>query len=243
MSLPSRARDVLIAACLLQCGETERGAAYLTLLQDRQTNHGTFDAAFVADPEGFYRACARTRIGPCTKLACPANQRAMLLDAGTLALSGGPIAGDVRLSPDADNYYATDLGGLYTFRTGDAFTVVGSGADVGAFSVRVTMPAPITLTRLDLTNALPTTDDLEISWSGAESDASVIVQVIDDTQTTCTFDASSGAAIIPRAAIAAFAGHTTTLQWQKQRDAVVYAGSFPVHLLAVVTNSARVRWK
>lgn len=232
-----------LLACVLSCGSSARGAAYLTLLDDQRSGRSTFDAAFVSDPDGFYAACARTAIGPCTTLACPADHHATLLRAGTLRLRGGTIAGDVLVAPDAANYYATDLGGLYTFRAGDAFTVTGSGADVAPFSVGVTMPGALALTQPDLSAALSTTSDVAIAWTGGEPDASVIVEVIDDTQTTCTFDASAGQGTIPRAAIAAFAGRTTTFQWQQQRDAVVNAGPFPVHVLAVVVNSAQTSWK
>ena len=104
------------------------------------------------------------------------------------------------------------------------------------------MPAPITLARPDISTALSTIADVPIAWSGGEPNASVIIEVIGDTQTICTFDASAGAGTIPRAALSAFAGHTTTFQWQQQRDVVANAGSFPVHLMAVVTISAQVAW-
>jgi hypothetical protein len=163
-------------------------------------------------------ACAVTMSGACTLRDCTAVLAAsdsapspvISASAGDITVTGGELASALSLVydevDDGDEYEGSVNGSF--FAAGDTFSVVATGAEVGAFQASTT-PAPADITLLSPsfgTNSagrvylVDESNDLSVTWSGGSSGSVVRVSLGTGSGArvlSCDFDASAGAGTVP----------------------------------------------
>ncbi|MCA3014634.1 MAG: hypothetical protein INH41_19805 [Myxococcaceae bacterium] len=198
-------------------------------------------AGFVEAPAGT-PLCTSTVMGACTLTTCGAAA-----DAGTPADAGQVGAGTLTVTGLADggltltggvNGYAQSIAGP-VFVAGALVSVAASGGAVPAFTAQVTAPGAATLTApacpSRICPALSRAAGVPVSWTGGTG--TVVVQVLAGTdQVLCQFPASSGAGMVPAAALASLPLGSGSLLFSTQNSRSVQAGLFPVTVTAAELN-------
>ncbi len=159
------------------------------------------------------------------------------LDAGAQLTLNGPNASNVAIprtqttDPDtkvvstdyAKTLYSSGFGGIGGTGTGPViaqgeYTIAGTGgADVGAFSVKITVPGDFTWSNIDsIPDIVPRSNPLTITWTGGSTglvnvsgfgatrvggDATDPNAILDATIFTCVYQASAGTGTVPTAVL------------------------------------------
>jgi hypothetical protein len=226
------------------CPDGGDAGAIGTLLFGEQSSPSLayFSGFFVCAPSSS-NGCTLTNYGSCAATDCP-----LVLDgglptyptAGTLTIRGGAL-GDAGLAVNPGPY------GIYNysqftamFGKGDALSVEASGGTVPAFpNEQVIAPGYVTVTAPVSDGGayvIPTSQDLQVTWSGGESNASlgVVLSGVSgghQKQVICTFDAQTGTGTVPQAALASLTNASSgQLYIEHLRTTGFDAGAFAVTL-------------
>lgn len=202
--------------------------------------------------------CPYALVGPCHTWACGARDAsAVVLAAGTVTLEGGGTK--LKIDPTAGGAYSVDRPvGVEAWPLGASLTFKGTGgADLPAFTQTLTAPtseltltspaAPDAGTGVWWTMTADRTKDLTVAWSapttgrvGIGVTANIAAPTaIDAPRLYCTFDASTGTATIPAAALGALGAATgASVLVAAETSAEVRAGGYTV--LARVARARRI---
>jgi len=195
---------------------TKGGGIYLTSWSYTIANT---PVAGMSASAGFYSAfagtgsCTTTTDGACTISACTsggadAGGGAVAASAGTIQITGG--SKPVQLLPSGTTYTAV-TGQTAFWNGGEQLDVVGAGAEVPAFNLKVTAPGLISVTspvwpsaggKVPITRA----QAFPVAWTGGGA-GNVVVAISGtagslSTSVSCSFTASGGSGSVPASALA-----------------------------------------
>lgn len=195
-------------------------------------------ATFAPTPDLLSSVChAPAPTSGCSVRVCdgPPPPASKLLNAGTLTLSGGSYYGSLTIGGDG-NYM-----GVGSFGRGDILDVSASGADVPAFDASIVAPAMIVPSPTPGAST-PVSQDLAFTWTGGEPNATAYFEALSSpTLVTCAFDAAKGAGVIPASLLTPLKGTSGALLWFQSRTETVFAGDYPVAIVAsqsaIITTS------
>lgn len=225
---------------------------------------GSFAAGFVVTTaaEKLPGDCTVLDAGACVTTSCPkatasdaaapdaaAPDAAAPPNAGTLTVTGGIFgaAGSGISIDKAGTYYYQSPGNV--FMPGDSLGVAGAGNEVPEFAKETVVgPATIKLTAPAATAGkitIPTSADLTVTWTGGEAGAKLfffgnaIFTSGASANLTCQWDASTGTATVPKAALTPMAASNaqgSDLQWYQAAQTSFTAGAWPVTISAYTTQ-------
>lgn len=170
------------------------------------------------------------------------------VSAGTITISGPWLTTPVTMTPmsGSNAYQYTSSSPGYT--AGQTLSVTASGAAVPAFGPEtVVAPDQTQLTSPAIatdggTTTVPTTADLQITWSGGQPGATMLLEAggsSNSAYTYCTWNASDGQGTIPAAVLAPFAGQSGYLVYGQYDATSFSAGPYAISLTALpYTGSA-----
>jgi hypothetical protein len=207
----------------------------------------------------FYPACGAITVGACAVVSAnsgvgcdPAPPSCEPIpSAGTITISG-TVFGDLAMTPNPNGTYTPGLlesTGAPVFMDGDILTLSAPGADVPPFQQSIVAPGCVAMEApsgpdggvIYGSYVIPTSDDLQISWTGGESNAFVGVTLIGGqgnsavyASVSCSFDATLGQGTIPHQALAALTGTAGSFFVYQERRSSMQAGSY--HVQTIVRN-------
>jgi len=204
----------------------------------------------------FYPACEAITVGACavvwanSEYGCdpPPPSCEPIPSAGAITISG-TVFDDLPITPNPNGTY-TSMGmsstGAPVFMDGDILTLSAPGADVPPFQQSIVAPGCVAMTTpsgpdggvIYGSYVIPTSDDLQISWTGGESNAFVGVTLVGGhgnpaayASVSCSFDATLGQGTIPQQALAALTGTAGRFFIYQERRDSVQAGSYRVQTI------------
>jgi hypothetical protein len=210
---------------------------------------------------GFYSAfagtgsCTTTTDGACTISACTsggsdAGGGAVAASAGTIQITGGNKP--VQLAPSGTTYTAV-TGQTAFWNGGEQLDVVGAGAEVPAFDLKVTAPGIITVTtpvwpaaggKVPITRA----SAFPVAWTGAGA-GNVVVAISgtagsQSTSVSCKFTASGGSGSVPASALALLPASPTSaaisITASNATESVVSGWSLQVNAMTLAKSSTGI---
>ncbi len=202
----------------------------------------------------FYPACEAITVGACAVVSAnamygcdpPPPSCEPVPRAGTITISG-TVFDDLAITPNPNGTYPPSEAPV--FMDGDILTFSAPGADVPPFQQNIVAPGCVAMTApagpdggvIYGSYLIPTSDDLQISWTRGESNAFVGVTLLGGrgnpatyVSVSCSFDATMGQGTIPRQALAALAGTTGEFFVYQERRGSMQAGSY--HVQTIVRN-------
>jgi hypothetical protein len=234
------------------------GQGVVIFSQEPEGGVGSFAAGFALTAASKVPTdCTVLDAGACVTTSCPkatasdasAPDAALPPNAGALTVTGG-IFGTTGtgLSIDkAGTYYYQAPGNVFT--PGDTLGVAGAGNTVPAFAEQTVVgPATIKLTAPAAAAGkitIPTGQDLVVTWTGGTAGAKVflfgnaVFTNGDSANLTCSWDASTGTATVPKAALAPMAAGNaegSDLQWYQAAQTSFSAGAWPITISAYTTQ-------
>jgi hypothetical protein len=184
---------------------------------------------------------------------CPAPQAGLL----TIGNSSTGDADEGELRPNPDGTYAPEQWLTSStsdttpappfFDARDQMSVTAAGGDVPSFQLIVQVPGCVALTQPQPQPAdggtgypavytIATGQDLQLSWTGGEAEATVGLDLVQNLSNgnfidvSCAFPASDGQGVIPQAALAGLTGTGGWFTIYQQRSRSEQRGSFQIEL-------------
>lgn len=226
---------------------------------------GTFFGGFATETSpASVPGCTVVDAGACTTTSCPplaadaSAGEAGLPDAapvllapnpGTLHLTGGAF-GDagVTVAPDkVGTYLYVSPGSL--FAPGDTLGVSAAGGQLAGFLEQTTVALPVAQLTAPVSDggtlSIATAQPLTISWTGGQAGATLVLSATalfttgGQATMTCGWDASSGTASVPSAALEPLAAEnafTSGLGWYQANSTRFTTGKVAVTLTAYIAQ-------
>lgn len=167
-------------------------------------------AAYFQLPRTGNDACTEQRFGDCRVIACPTTSwTPTYVSGGTITVMG--LSAPITLVPRVDKTYEPfSSDGHMLFAGGETVTIKGTGADVPAFTLSVTLPSrpSITSPTKPAGNGALTINraqDFSVAWSGGTGKLYAFVgnpAGAAGGTLYCEFDAAAGTGTIPSGALA-----------------------------------------
>lgn len=209
------------------------------------------------------RACEAITVGACVVVSSNSEQGCEppvpscdpIPSAGAITVSGS-VFGALAMTPNPNGTYTPVLmasTGAPVVADGEILTFSAPGADVPAFQQSVIAPGCVAMTVPGSPDGgseygsyvISTAADLQISWTGGESEAFVGVTLTGGQRNgasyvsvSCSFDATLGQGTIPQQALASLAGEAGGFFFYQERRNSLQAGSYHVQTIARNFGSA-----
>lgn len=225
---------------------------------------GKFFAGFTETPPTTSVTCTVVDAGACVTTSCPpavqdaggdgdaAKSDAAATPApnpGPLRLTGGAFgAAGITVAPDKGGTYLYESPGTL-FAPGNTLGVSAAGGQLPAFpeqSVTVSPAVQLTAPTADGGKiSVPTSQPLTVSWTGGQTGAKLVLSATalfttgGEATMTCTWDAASGTADIPSAALKPLAVEnalTSGLGWFQAASTQFTTGNVSVTMTAYVAQ-------